>query len=101
MIFLYIYIGFSLLTFVLMWTQTITLARKIVEKHALTKTRNTDHVAMFLEMFKIFIMSFVPILNLIFFCSIVFLGNRLEKEVTKQVEEKMEEAKLLDIIKTN
>ena len=101
MIFLYIYIGFSLLTFVLMWLQTITLSRKIVEKHGLTKTRKADHVAMFLEMLKIFIMSFVPILNLILFCSVVFLGNRIEKEVTKQVEEKIEEAKLLDIIKTN
>ena len=96
MTFLYIYIGFSLLTFVLMWLQTIILTRKLEKKHQIVKVRKTNHLAVFFEFFKFFIMSFIPILNLILFCSVLFLGNRIETELTMQVEDRLEEEGYLD-----
>lgn len=91
MTFLYIYIGFSLLTFALVWGQTIILERRLRKKHNLNKKVEADNLAFWFAGFKMFLMSFAPILNLILFCSVLFLSNRIEKEVTKQVEDRLEE----------
>lgn len=98
MIFLYIYIGFSLLTFVLMLLQMTTLIHKLENKYKdkLPKNKNPNQIPFFFEVLKIFVMCFIPILNIIFFCSVLFLGNRIDTQVTKQVENEM---KLKDITK--
>lgn len=102
MIFLYIYIGFSLLTFVLMLLQMTTLIHRFENKYKdkLTKNKNLNQdqnkMPFFFEILKMFVKCFIPILNVIFFCSVLFLGNRIETQVTRKVENEM---KLKDIMK--
>ena len=93
MIFVYIYIGFSLVTFVLAWGLTLTLTYKLIKKHNLVKVGNADlPLTLFFEGFKMLVLSFVPIVNVILLFGVLFLGNRIESEVTTQVEEQLEEA---------
>lgn len=96
MIFLYIYIGFSLLTFLLMWGQTIILERRLRKKHKLNEKVKADHLAFLFAGFKILLQCFIPILNLILFCSVLFFGNKIEEAVTMQVEDRLEEEGYLD-----
>ena len=89
---LYIYIGFSLLTFALVWLQAITLGNKILDKHKnnVNKNHKKDHLSSFFTMLKIFVTCFIPVINIGLFCIIIFCGDKLEKVVTQKVEEELE-----------
>ena len=92
MLFLYIYIGFSLLTFVLMWLQVVTIGNKFLDihKYKLDKNRKKDHLGSIFAMLKILVVCFIPVINICLFYSIVFCGDKLENDAIKKVEDKLE-----------
>lgn len=89
---LYIYIGFSLVTFVLMWLQVVTLGNKFLDTHKdkVDENHKKDHLSSFFAMFKIFVTCFIPVINIGLFCIIIFCGDKLEQNVIQKVEEKLE-----------
>ena len=92
MIFVYIYIGFSLLTFLLVWTKTLSLTDRIKKEYKLDSVDNTSHIEWFEEALKIFAFSFIPIFHLLLFYSVLFYSDDIDIEVTEEVGRKLEEA---------
>ena len=92
---LWIYIGFSLLTFVLMYLQIVTLGNKFLNKHQdkINENHKKEYLPFFFAMLKFLFICFIPVINIGLFCSIVFYGDELEQIVEQKVEEKLDSDK--------
>lgn len=86
MMFLNIYIGFSLLTFVLILMQSYVVVKKIKREHPddadkLKKKSKRGFLETIFSHIKIFITCFVPIVNILIFCAILFKEKEVEEKV--------------------
>lgn len=86
MMFLNIYIAFSLLTFVLILMQSYMVVKKIKREHPddvdkLKKKSKKGFLETIFSYIKIFIICFVPIMNIFVFCAILFKEKEVEEKV--------------------
>lgn len=86
MTFLNIYIAFSLLVFVLILMQSYMVAKKIKREHPddtdkLKKKSKKGFLETIFSYIKIFITCFVPIINILIFCAILFKEKEVEEKV--------------------
>jgi hypothetical protein len=74
-----------------MWLQIVTLGKKLLDKYKekMNKNSKKDTLSLFFVMLKIFVMCFIPIFNIILFCSIMFYGDQFEELTTQKVEEEL------------
>ena len=89
---LYIYSGFSILTFLLMWIQTTIWSHKFKRKYhdLLSKKQRLDFLMSLLNVIKMLIICFVPVLNIVMFYLILFSSEEIEVSVLKRVRAKLE-----------
>lgn len=90
MIFLYIYIGISLLTFIMLLLETCIVV-KAISKELKLKEANSMILPPFFQTLKLFIISFIPLFNIIVLCVILFCGNQLEETIKNNVKQQLEE----------
>lgn len=90
---LWTYVGFSLLTFVLLMLEVVILGKKALQKYSdrVDETKKKKYsLESFFANFKLLIVSFVPVLNLILFFAVLLGGDKLEKEIMDKVDEELE-----------
>lgn len=89
--FLWIYIGFSLLTFILVLLQVLILTNKLFKKYKdkIDNNHEKDYLSLIFETLKILIISFIPIINIAMFYVVVFYGNKLEGMMVGKIEEQL------------
>ena len=85
---LYIYLGISTAIFFLVWLQAVVWSRKFEREHLdlSNKKHKKDILLMFLNLIKLFVISFVPGVNLLLCGMILFQSKEIEAEVVKRVE---------------
>jgi len=84
-IILYIYLGISILTFI-MWTlENISAIHRA--KSILTKKGKSDIAGTIGSFIKLIIMSFIPVFNLILLIALMFAGDKIDNEVNKMINE--------------
>lgn len=96
MLFLKIYIGFSILTFVLLLMQTYVMFKRLKRKHPdIVSKFNKDNKSSVLEKIfiyiKLFVTCFVPITNIGIFYVLIFESEKIEEkafgEIIKEIKE--------------
>lgn len=91
MLFLKIYIGFSVLTFFVILMQTYILTKQIKRKHSdimqeLSKNNKSGVLEKLFEYIKIFIICFVPIINILLFFVTLFNSEEVEKRALQRIK---------------
>lgn len=95
MIVLKIYIGFSILTFFVILMQTYILTKQIERKHSdimqeLGKNNKSGVLEKLFEYIKIFIICFIPIINILLFFITLFNSEEVEKRVLQRIKKRIE-----------
>ena len=95
MLFLKIYIGFSVLTFFVILMQTYILTKQIERKHSdimqeLSKNNKSGVLEKLFEYIKIFIICFVPIINILLFFVTLFNSEEVEKRALQRIKKRIE-----------
>lgn len=99
MMFLNIYIAFSILTFVLVLMQSYIIEEKLKRKYpdVANKLKENNKSGILEDVFTyiiMFIKCFVPIMNILIFCGLLYGSERLEEKVfDKVMKEEAEELK--------
>lgn len=95
---LYIYLGFSILTFLLMWLQTTIWSHKFKRKYhdLLSKKQRLDFMMTLLNFIKTLIICFVPVLNIVIFYLFLFSSDKLEDSILKRVRAKLESEEYIE-----
>lgn len=81
------YIIFSLLTFAMLTMEIIVISKKIINQYKEQIDKDGDTFTIFYAFFKLFLMSFIPFVNVLLFVAILFCGNQIEKELIDSVKD--------------
>lgn len=92
MLFLKIYIGFSVLTFFVILMRAYILSKQIERKHPelmqeLGKNNKSGILEKLFEYIIIFIICFVPVVNLSLFMVVLFKAENFEDRVLQRIRE--------------
>lgn len=82
---LYIYLGISVITFILHTFTSWKVAYEFKNKYPNIKIPKTHPMNKIFQLFKLVLICFMPIVNLIFFLTILFCGEKLEKRTIERV----------------
>lgn len=91
---LWIYVGFSLLTFVLLMLEIVVVGKKALQKYSdrVDETKKKKYsLDAFFENLKLLIVSFIPVINCVLFFTVLLGGDKLEKEIMDKVDAELEE----------
>ena len=96
MIFLYIYIGFSVLTFVMTIIQSDLVFKQLERRYPdlVSKFNKNNKQSVLEKVFsyiKIFVSCFVPIINMGIFYVTLFENNKVEEKVLNKMKEDIKE----------
>ena len=96
MMFLNVYIAFSILTFVLVLMQSYVIKKRLIRKYpdVANKLKENNKSGILEDVFTyitIFIQCFVPIMNSLIFCGSLLASERVEEKVFDKVMKKAEE----------
>lgn len=96
MIFLYIYIGFSVLTFVMTIIQSYLVSKQLERRYPdlVSKFNKNNKQSVLEKVFsyiKIFVSCFVPIINMGIFYVELFENNKVEEKVLNKMKEDIKE----------
>ena len=96
MIFLYIYIGFSVLTFIMTIIQSDLVFKQLERRYPdlVSKFNKNNKQSVLEKVFsyiKIFVSCFVPIINMGIFYVILFENNKVEEKVLNKMKEDIKE----------
>ena len=96
MIFLYIYIGFSVLTFIMTIIQSDLVFKQLERRYPdlVSKFNKNNKQSVLEKIFsyiKIFVSCFVPIINMGIFYVILFENNKVEEKVLNKMKEDIKE----------
>lgn len=98
MLFLKIYIGFSILTFLVFLMQTYIFTKQIKRKHLdivqeFSKNNKSGILEKLFEYIKILIICFIPIVNLCLFIVTLFKTEEVEERTLQRIKKRIEEGK--------
>ena len=92
MVFLYIYIGFSVLTFILVLMQSYLVSKQLKRKHPdLVGKLNNNKQSVLERIFsyiKVFVSCFVPIINIGIFYVALFESKKVEEKALNDIFKK-------------
>ena len=96
MIFLYIYIGFSVLTFVMTIIQSYLVSKQLKRRYPdlVSKFNKNNKQSVLEKVFsyiKTFVSCFVPIINMGIFYVALFENNKVEEKVLNKMKEDIKE----------
>lgn len=86
MIFLYIYIGFSLLTFVTVLMQSYVIVKRLKRNHPeiISEVKKNGILEKIFGWIKILIICFIPVINVATFYASLFKEEEVEEKVLKK-----------------
>lgn len=98
MLFLKIYIGFSVLTFLVILMQAYLLTKKIKRKYPdiigeFSKNNKSGILEKLFEYIRILIICFVPMVNLSLFIVVLFKAEDFENRVLQRIQENIKVGK--------
>lgn len=93
---LWIYLGISILTFLSYFLLMCSLSNKIQTKHKIKKSENPSVSGYLLSIIKLLIISFIPIINIVFLLGVLFVPD-LEKVTLEETEKILNEEGLIDV----
>ena len=98
MLFLKIYIGFSVLTFFVILMQAYLLTKQIKRKHPdiiqkFSKNNKREILEKLFEYIRILVICFVPMVNLSLFIVVLFKAEDFENRVLQRLQEKIKVGK--------
>lgn len=91
MLFLKIYIGFSILTFFVVLMQAYLLTKRIKRKYPdiiqeFSKNNKSEILEKLFEYIRILIICFIPIVNLCLFIVVLFKAEEVEPRVLQRIQ---------------
>ena len=98
MLFLKIYIGFSVLTFFVILMQTYILTKQFKRKYPdtiqeLGKNNKSGFLERLFECIRILIICFIPIMNLCLFIVVLFKTEEVEERTFQRVQKRIKAGK--------
>lgn len=94
MITLYIYLGISILTFIIFSLTSASLIHVAKSKiKDLPDKYEKDKAGLINSYLKLFIISFIPFVNIFFLFTLIFCGNEINKRTNKMVDEAIKNLK--------
>ena len=87
MLLFYSYIIFSLLTFILLAMEVIIVSKQIINRYKdkIKSEKEGGNLTLLFAFFKLFLISFIPFLNVLLFLSILFCGDQITNELIDHV----------------